>query len=120
MDDITNEDRASNALTALVEYAEAKGVILHEEGIETVMTDLVADMMHLAKREGIDFADCATVAVGHYQAELDEGLMFDGWTISQLEAEMQRLNLKLPAQGDMEDADYEQEMRYLLRSSVGA
>jgi hypothetical protein len=73
MTDITNKDRAGWAGMAVLEYATAKGSAggLYDPP-ETVLTDLLCDLMHYASAKEIDFAACLDRARLHYDAELAE------------------------------------------------
>lgn len=49
-----------------------EAVLSTEEGPETEITDLIADLMHVAEEEGVDFDTCLNRAVAHFEAEKDE------------------------------------------------
>lgn len=63
-----NAVRAEKALAACRCFSRA-GV---KEDLATVITDLIADLMHLAKQEGIDPGGCVMRAEMHYDAEILE------------------------------------------------
>jgi hypothetical protein len=73
MTETTNKDRAEWGGMALLEYAIAKG---SNGGLydppETVLTDLLCDLMHYAELKEIDFAACLERARMHYDAEKAE------------------------------------------------
>lgn len=70
---IANAQRAAWAETALLKYSIAKegGEELYDIP-ESVLTDILADLMHYAARESIDFNRCLDQATGHYEAEVSE------------------------------------------------
>jgi hypothetical protein len=70
MPEPTNKDRAGWAHEALRRFGEITGV--GDEDLKTQISDLVADLMHLAKIESVDFDDVLDSARMHYEAELDE------------------------------------------------
>lgn len=55
---------------------------------------------------------------GRYGDNRNDPFWYDGWTITELEAEMRTKGLLLPEQGDMEDAGYEEAMRGILRETA--
>ena len=57
------------ALYALRVYAEHQG--LADDGLETQMSDLIADFAHLCERSDVNFAAVIDRAEGHYDAEYD-------------------------------------------------
>lgn len=61
-----NDSRAERARVALDEYNEAKG---EDEPLEDVLGDLLTDMMHLCKREEIDFWEKLQTAQMHFNEE---------------------------------------------------
>lgn len=73
MSDISNKQRAEWAMEGLTSYARAKSTVpgLYDD-IDVVLTDLLCDLMHLARRENIDFAHCAHLARRHHDAERRE------------------------------------------------
>ncbi len=66
----TNRDRASWAHEGLQTYATRTGVI--SEDLETQMSDLLGDMMHLARFEGVDFDEVIRRGGGHFRVEVRE------------------------------------------------
>ena len=56
-----NEGRAERAQIA---------VDLQEEGGDTGIVDLLANLRHLCDREGLDFAELDSMAYAHYIAEM--------------------------------------------------
>ena len=70
---MTNHERADTALVALWEYDKAKGndgVLNDSPIVEETMIDLIADLKHLAKREGINFDAVLRMAGRHYFEEI--------------------------------------------------
>lgn len=61
-----NRDHAERAADAFNAYAEETA----ETDTATLFRDLLADLMHLADREGIDFPAALSMARGHHEAEL--------------------------------------------------
>lgn len=68
--DITNKQRTGWARHALTQYATAKegGPDMYDDP-ETVLVDLLSDLLHYAGCETINFASCVSTAEIHYQAE---------------------------------------------------
>ena len=65
---MTNTERADAALVALWEYDKAKGndgVLNDVPIVQETMIDLIADLEHLAKREGISFVGVLSMARKH-------------------------------------------------------
>lgn len=63
----TNQDRASWGNTALSAFVVEVGDAGDEQ---TNLSDLLADLMHLADRQDLDFAQALMVARGHYAEEV--------------------------------------------------
>lgn len=63
---MTNDQRADNAQAALDAYGDARG---ENDTAETDMIDLISDLGHLARREGIDFRKVLLNAEVHYNVE---------------------------------------------------
>ena len=66
----TNRDRAGWAQEGLQTYATRTGVI--SEDLETQMSDLLGDLMHLARFEGVDFDDVIRRGQDHFHVEIAE------------------------------------------------
>lgn len=64
----TNTERADQAAGALLRFASITGMLRHED-VETTLSDLLADLMHLADREVISFDACMRRAENNYQEE---------------------------------------------------
>ena len=64
-----NADRAERGEAALLttDY-DGQG----EDDRQTYMGDVIANLMHLANREGLDFDDALAAGRGHYEAEVAE------------------------------------------------
>ena len=74
MPDVNNNDRAEWAQTGLDAFAVEIGG--RGEPLAQNMGDLLADLMHLCDREGIDFKDVLRVAETHYTEETElDGLL---------------------------------------------
>jgi hypothetical protein len=67
----TNDERADWAFVACQEFAEATGLSADDE-LPTVITDLIANLLHLADREGMCVESCLDTARMHYEAEQEE------------------------------------------------
>ena len=67
---MTNEDRAIAARQTLDYFL---SIVSNDDDVETLATDLLADMLHLLDQEGIDFERVMTSAENHFQLER-EGL----------------------------------------------
>jgi hypothetical protein len=71
----TNKDRAARAEKVLIAYAHLEGRMDELAGYrlaETLLSDLLADFMHLADRKKMDFKNCLDVAQMHFDAEIAE------------------------------------------------
>jgi len=68
---MTNEQRAEEARHTLRHF---KSLGDHEDDVETLAIDLVADILHLLEQEGVDHARVLRTAEGHFHAEREEVL----------------------------------------------
>ena len=68
---MTNTERADAALIALDRYDGGGRHPVEKEEIGEAMTDLIADLKHLAHREGIDFNAVLRMAGQHYFEEAE-------------------------------------------------
>lgn len=68
----TNEERGALAALSLDLFAAELGANVDKEGVQSVMIDLVADMMHLCTHRGIEFSDVIAVAQIHHKHEIKE------------------------------------------------
>lgn len=67
---VTSKERAGYAAAAIERYIEAKaGRTLPYDTLQTIFTDLLCDLMHYARRSGIDFEDTYSTALSHYTDE---------------------------------------------------
>lgn len=62
----TNDDRADDAAKALA-LASNEG-----DDTEVMFVDALANLMHLAKREGVDFQEAVLKATEHFDVEVEE------------------------------------------------
>lgn len=69
MSELTNQDRADFARHAVDEYQRNKEGHEPDEPMQTVIIDLLADLLHLADAESIDLVDCLRMSTDHYDAE---------------------------------------------------
>ncbi len=66
----TKQERAADRMDAVIAlYARAVGA--SGEPDTTVLTDMLADVMHWAAARDLEFADSLRVAEGHFDAETD-------------------------------------------------
>ena len=72
MTEATNENRADWADHAMRAFAHTTGMDHAGEDQETVLQDLLADLMHLCDRDGMDFERAASSARSCCQEELEE------------------------------------------------
>lgn len=63
-----NQERAMWAKSAVDHFSSL--VHANPEPLETKITDLVADLMHLSYQEGIDWGDVTRRADDHFRAEV--------------------------------------------------
>lgn|GEM_PF-4153403 len=68
----TNDERSGWALDACEAFADATGLSIDDE-LPIVITDLIANLLHLADREGMCVESCLATAKMHYEAEQGEG-----------------------------------------------
>lgn len=73
----TNANRAEWAKQALAvftatTYAGDHPDTMDRSDLETAVYDLIADLLHYAKRQGFDVLEILNRAHGHYEAELGE------------------------------------------------
>lgn len=66
-----NIDRAYRALLAVDTFARSGGPADPAEPLEDILSDMIADMAHLARALGIDLADVARRGIGHATAEIN-------------------------------------------------
>ena len=71
MPDMTNDDRADLARTACEDFSESTGQSMEDE-LGNIITDLMADLLHLANREGLCADSLVRRATMHYEAEITE------------------------------------------------
>lgn len=64
----TNADRAAWAETILQHFAEIVG----DDEPDTLVSDLLADLMHFCDRDGINFTLCFQRATSYHRDELAE------------------------------------------------
>jgi hypothetical protein len=67
---MSNETRAELAGNAVARFMQDTG--LENEDMETGITDLLADILHLCDKEGIDIDRCKRMASYHYTEEVTE------------------------------------------------
>jgi hypothetical protein len=67
----TNADRAAWAWEACETFADATGLGVADE-LPTVIGDLIANLLHLADREGLCAESILGTARMHFEAELEE------------------------------------------------
>jgi hypothetical protein len=75
MHEVTNADRADFALTALEAFAAQTGQLKSgqwDEDMQTVVQDLLCDLMHYCGQNNIDFALTLKGALGCYKEEQEE------------------------------------------------
>jgi len=65
-----NDDRADWAYEALCSFQSATG-LGDEDGLDTAVSDLLADIAHLCDRERLDFSHLILRAKNHYEAETE-------------------------------------------------
>jgi hypothetical protein len=68
----TNGDRANWARAALLAFGEAAPGDSLDEEPETVVADLLGDMMHFCRRAGVDFDECLRRGTGYHRDESAE------------------------------------------------
>ncbi len=69
----TNEDRAARASDVVEYYSNKPGMDpVEDAGLKSTLQDLLADMMHLADMEGLDWDSIQTMAEVYFNEEQDE------------------------------------------------
>jgi len=71
MGDMTNDDRVDLARDACEDFAESTGQSVEDE-LHNIITDLMADLLHLANRNGLCADSLLRRANMHYEAEISE------------------------------------------------
>lgn len=64
-------ERVDRARESLEAYAESVGLDLVDDALETVMGDLIADLLHIAAAEQVEFSWVLSAARRHFEAEHD-------------------------------------------------
>ncbi len=72
MSEITNSDRAARAHEALKRYDTVYGDDDPDAGPLYRLSDLLADLMHLARLEGVDFDGTLNTAVKNFREEVED------------------------------------------------
>lgn len=63
-----NEQRSDRAFRLMLVYSQ----YTHANEMETTVTDLLADLLHMSEDYNINIADCLRVATDHYNEETQE------------------------------------------------
>jgi len=63
---MTNEQRAEQARNTLNYFL---SIVPNDDDVETLATDLLADIFHLLEQEGVDFERVLSSAEDHFRAE---------------------------------------------------
>lgn len=66
-----NDDRAEWAAAAIHAFGHTTRMIQAGEDHDTIVCDLIADIMHWCDRNEVDFDDCLRIATNHYSAETE-------------------------------------------------
>ena len=69
--DRRNADRAGSARHALAKFRN-ETALEDADGLDTAMTDLLCDLLHLCDQEGLAFAHMLLLAMTHHDAEARE------------------------------------------------
>jgi hypothetical protein len=64
-----NADRAAMAAEILCYFARQTGLARSEESVDTIMADLITDLMHLCYKQDIYFSGVLAVSSMHYEDE---------------------------------------------------
>ena len=70
MSDPTNEERGNRVITLLDAYTEINEP--GDEGEDYVITDLIADLLHLAHLREHDAGNISRMALNHFENEISE------------------------------------------------
>ena len=77
LDGIDNDERQriTGALVAINAYAQAQEMNIHNEGMFTVMIDLLTDLKYFCKHINLDFNELERISKNHFQEEqIEEAL----------------------------------------------
>lgn len=66
-----NADRSAMAAETLCYFARQTGLDRSDEYIDTIMVDLITNLMHLCDKANIDFSSLLPVAAMHHEDERD-------------------------------------------------
>ena len=66
----TSSDRAMNGIETLGLYSQI--IEKQSDGMNTLVADLLCDLMHACSMEGVCFETCLRIANDHYGAEMSE------------------------------------------------
>lgn len=64
-----NDERADWARIALAAFAAETGQSLATDGVEEVLQDLLTNLQHLCRRDGIDFQQALADGTGNFEFE---------------------------------------------------
>lgn len=64
-----NADRSAMAAEILCYFARQTGLVRGDESVDTIMGDLITDLMHQCDRLDIDFSGVLTVSSMHHEDE---------------------------------------------------
>lgn len=68
----TNDDRAEWALEAGKVFAKRTGLSVDADELTCVISDLIADLMHLARKRGYDAEHLLDNGASHFRIEVQE------------------------------------------------
>lgn len=73
MQEVNNADRARFAAIGVGVYVIHKDLEgYRDEGVETHLCDLLTDLRHLCKREGVEFQRAVDMSLQHFTEECEE------------------------------------------------
>ena len=65
----THEEHSAFARAAMKRFEQQTGISAEEDGPETVIVDLLGDLMHVTLDEGLTFEDLVRQAQNHFDGE---------------------------------------------------
>ena len=75
---MNNQDRASAARDVVDNFAFKMGIV--DEDMELKISDLMADLYHLADQYGIEMQECIARGYGHYICEMHDEANIGCWS----------------------------------------
>lgn len=78
----SNQDRAKWAMAAVQTFADVTGLDVDVDGLDTAVSDLLADLAHLCDARGLSLCGLLNRAAMHYEDETTNGRQFAALALS--------------------------------------